>query len=182
MLAFSAQAGAANAGLPDPTFGAAGFTVIDEPGAKNEQLHDVAVLGDGKILGAGTRGSATGFLLARLNPNGTPDLGFGSGGIAIEPDTSVAGAPRGISEIEVRDDGKIVAAGLGRGAAANAFGFARYLPGGTLDPSFGTGGLRTVEIAPLGGTAEDLALAPDGKVVAVGSTGGVGEQQRSSCG
>ena len=174
-LALCGEAVAANAGLPDTTFGAGGFTVIDEPGDQNEQLHDVAVLGDGKILGAGRRGTGSGFLLARLNPDGSPDAGFGSGGVAVEPDTKVAGAPREIDGIEVRADGKIVAAGLGRGASANAFAFARYLPGGTLDPSFGAGGLRTVEIAPAGGDADDIALAPDGKVVAVGSNGAGGK-------
>jgi uncharacterized delta-60 repeat protein len=156
------------AGFPDPAFGSGGFTVLDEPGAIHEQLLDVEVLPDGKILGAGFRGGSSGFLLARLNPDGSPDLGFGPGGIRVEPDTAAEGAPRGIEAIEPRADGKVVATGLSRGpGGVNAFGFARYLPSGALDPEFGSSGLRTVPIAPFG-ASEALALAPDQKVVAAG--------------
>src|SRR5262249_20762263 len=75
------------AGEPDPTFGNNGFTVFDEPEQPNEFLADVLVLPDGKILGAGARGGmgTTGFLLARFNPNGTPDLTFGGEGFKVEP-------------------------------------------------------------------------------------------------
>jgi uncharacterized delta-60 repeat protein len=74
-----------------------------------------------------------------------------------------------IADIEQRPDGKIVAAGLGLGLAANAIELAQYLPNGELDSTWGKGGLRLVAIAPYA-TAHGLALAPDGKVVAVGES------------
>jgi uncharacterized delta-60 repeat protein len=180
LLAFAGAAYGA-AGEPDPSFGNQGFTVLDDQVAKNEFLEDVVVLPDGKILGAGARGAAGGFLLARLNPDGTPDLGFGSEGIRVEPDLEAEpglgtpGSPRGIAAIGLRGDGKLVVAGLGRGLGkVNAFEFGRYLPNGALDPTFGNGGLTTVWFEPAG-SALALAQAPDGKLVATGDNAGGGK-------
>jgi uncharacterized delta-60 repeat protein len=165
LLALAPQAHAA-AGLPDPTFGGDGFTVLDEPALANEELNDVVVMPDGRILGGGAAGGSSGFLLARFNADGSPDGSFGSGGIRVEPDTGLEGDPRGISGLELLPEGNVAAAGLGRGPA-NAFMFARYLSTGTLDPAFGDGGLTMVPITP-SGTARAIAAGPDGKLVAAG--------------
>ncbi|HEY7256055.1 MAG TPA: hypothetical protein VH476_05170 [Solirubrobacterales bacterium] len=173
MLAAVALAPAANAaeGLQDPTFGTGGFTLLDEPELEHEYLSDVVVLPDGKILGGGTRGSAGGFLLARFNSNGTPDLSFGPNGIRTEPDTDTAGDTRGINALAMQGDGRIVAAGLGRGPDPDkfdAFGVTRYLDGGAqLDPEFGSGG-RSVLLPDGPGEAQGLDLAPGGKIVVSG--------------
>lgn len=166
VLATAPAAGAAWA--PDPSFGGTGFALIDEPGAKNEQLHDVVLLPDGKILGAGSRGSSSGFLLVRANPDGSVDNGFGSAGVRVELDTNAPGSPRGLSDIELTPDGKIVASGLTRNATlANGFGIARFLADGAPDPGFGTGGRVSLDV-PTSGEAIAVALAPGGEVVATG--------------
>jgi uncharacterized delta-60 repeat protein len=178
MLATADRAGAA-AGEPDRGFGNQGFTILDEPEGKNEALEDILVLPDGKILAGGARGGASGFLLARFNPDGSPDAGFGPGGIRVEPDLEVEpglgspGSPRGINAMQLRADGKVVVAGLGRGPAKfDAFEFGRYLPGGSLDPTFGSGGLTTVAVNEFS-DAFAMDQAPDGKLVATGDTGPV---------
>ena len=157
-------------GLLDPTFGSGGFTILNEPESPQEGLADVVVLPDGKILAGGTRGSSEGFLLARYNADGTPDLSFGPNGIRVLPDTNTAGSPRGINEIALLGDGRVVAAGLGRGPEPelfDAFAVGRYLPSGQLDPEFGHAGLRVLE--PDGpGEAQDMDVAPDGKIVVSG--------------
>src|SRR5215469_15890172 len=102
------------AGEPDPSFGSNGFSILDEPSEKGETLSDLLVLPDGKILAAGTRGFANGFLLARFNSNGTPDLSFGGEGFKVEPDLGGAGDPLAIEAIEERSDGKFIVAGAGR--------------------------------------------------------------------
>jgi uncharacterized delta-60 repeat protein len=171
LLILAPSAGAAE-GLPDPTFGNNGFTILDEPDQPGETLSDLVVLPDGKILGAGERGSATGFLLARFNSDGTPDMTFGGGGFRVEPDLNTAGSPRGIAAIEERGDGKFVVAGLGRAPVTgfNAFEFGRYRSDGELDPGFGTNGLSTVTIKDF---ADAFAMdqAPNGKIVAAGAMG-----------
>jgi uncharacterized delta-60 repeat protein len=167
-----AQSQGAVAGELDPSFGSNGFTVFDEPSEKGEFLADLLVLPDGKILGAGTRGFSTGFLLARFNSNGTPDLSFGGEGFKVEPDLGQAGDPRSIEAIEERGDGKFVVAGGGRAPVTgfDAYEFGRYLPNGQLDPSFGEGGLTTVAMNEFGGAAA-MDQAPDGKIVAAGNQG-----------
>jgi uncharacterized delta-60 repeat protein len=158
------------AGDPDPGFGGGdGFALLDEPNEKDEGLGDVVVLPDGKILGGGGRGGASGYLLARFNADGSPDTGFGGQGFKVEPDLNAAGSPRFINALALRGDGKLLAVGLGRAPGGNnAFQFGRYLPGGDgLDPMFGSGGMTTVAIAP-SGEALALAEAPDGKPVAAG--------------
>jgi uncharacterized delta-60 repeat protein len=173
--ALSPAAASAAAGQLDPTFGNGGFTILDEPSLKNESLSDVTVLPDGKILGAGGRGNSSGFLLARLNPDGKPDPTFGPEGFRVESDLGTEGSPRRIEAIQLRADGKIVAAGLGRGpGGVGAFEFARYKPNGELDPGFGTKGLTTVPITP-SGSAFALDQAPDGKLVAAGDNGAMNE-------
>jgi uncharacterized delta-60 repeat protein len=165
-LAFVPGASAAE-GLPDPTFGSGGFTLLDEPEAKDEFLNDVIVLPDGKILAGGGKGGSSGFLLARFNANGTPDLSFGPNGISVVPFEGKPGQPRGINRIARQGDGKLIAAGLGAGATADAFAVARYLSSGQLDPEFGDAGLRVLE--PEGpGEAQGLDPAPEGKTVVSG--------------
>jgi uncharacterized delta-60 repeat protein len=70
----------------------------------------------------------------------------------------------------LQDNGKIIVAGLasipGTGAS---FGLARYTSSGSLDPSFGAGGMITTSF--LGSDfAFALALLPDGRIVAAGET------------
>ena len=104
-------------GLLDPTFGAGGFTLLDEPALPDEHLGDVLVLPDGKILAGGSRGSSEGFFLARFNSNGTPDLSFGPNGIRVQPYNKNPGEPRAINRIVRMGDGRssIAAPDLGRG-------------------------------------------------------------------
>ena len=167
----SAPSAHAAAGLLDPSFGSGGYVVLDDPAETGERLRDVAILADGRILGAGSRGGSKGFLLARLGAAGTPDAGFDGDGIKVEPYTASLGDPRSIAAIEPRADGRLVVTGLGTGTMADAYQFGRYLPGGdALDPGFGSAGLRTVAVSP-SGSAFAADLAPDGKVVAVGGNG-----------
>jgi len=87
----------------------------------------------------------------------------------------------------IRDDGKIVIAGQAR--AGNSltgdrdwFALAQYNEDGTLDETFGVGGLVMVDLAskvpptarPAGGasSAHAVAIQPDGKIVAAGCAGG----------
>jgi uncharacterized delta-60 repeat protein len=74
--------------------------------------------------------------------------------------------------LAIQSDGKLVAAGYTYADAGSQYEFAlvRYNTDGTLDASFGTGGMVTTAI----GTADDeafaLAIQSDGKLVAAGYT------------
>lgn len=96
---------------------------------------------------------------------GELDPSFGAGGKVQAPfgPESFAGG------VAVQPDGKILVAGSAQ--ASQSFSVARLLPNGALDPSWGAGGVATT---PLGkfAYAEDVAVQPDGKVVAVGEAPG----------
>jgi uncharacterized delta-60 repeat protein len=90
----------------------------------------------------------------------------------IGPSSSEA---RGIA---VQSDGRIVVGGtvFSNGATDDDFAVARYLPSGTLDRSFANDGILTTDFGAAGsGTPDRLAtvlVQSDGKIIAVGSTGG----------
>jgi uncharacterized delta-60 repeat protein len=154
------------AGTLDESFGTGGIstaTVGPSSGGTS-----VAIQSDGKIVvGGGTTEGWT-FALARFSPDGTLDPGFGSGGKVI---TNV-GINSSINDLAIQPDGKIVVGG-GNGDWGDARNFivARYLSNGTLDQTFGTGGVAFTNFYGRGGMARALAVQPDGKIVEVGYTG-----------
>src|SRR5215471_10450007 len=69
-------------GSLDPTFGHGGKVTTDFSG-RADFADAIAIQSDGKILLAGgtdAAGSPRNFALARYNPNGTLDSGYGTGG------------------------------------------------------------------------------------------------------
>jgi uncharacterized delta-60 repeat protein len=153
----------------------AAFTSIPLP--ETYSLNDLALAADGGILALGTyfeyhenepeRWDVT---VWGLNPDGTLDAGFGSGGRAI---VAFPGFTKDHSygELAVQPDGKIVAAATGtlndpraRWSYANAV--VRLDPDGTPDGDFGLGGVALV-FTPL--QVEGLALDPRGDVVVAGN-------------
>jgi uncharacterized delta-60 repeat protein len=113
----------------------------------------VAIQPDGKIIWAGSQGNpnfpAGGtfeFAVARFNPNGALDAGFGTGGrVGTEFFAPpLQGAQEFADAVLVQPDGKILVAGSAR-QGQNRFApiqgaIARYNPDGTLDSGFGSGG------------------------------------------
>src|SRR3954467_4930917 len=88
VLAGASYSGTATAapGDLDPSF-AGGGKLTFAPGGKQSEIDDVAIQPDGKLVLAGWidqsgTGADLDFLVARLNPDGLFDQGFGSGGIA----------------------------------------------------------------------------------------------------
>jgi uncharacterized delta-60 repeat protein len=164
LLATLAGSALAAPGDLDPSFGTAGLVTTDFGGRGDFGLA-VALQSDGKIVAAGNSSSTGGafslsFALARYNPNGTLDPTFGSGGTVL---TSFGGSLSAAADVAVQPDGKIVAVGF----VAGDFGIARYNANGTLDPTFGTGGLVTTDFGGFD-QANGVALQPDGRIVVVG--------------
>ena len=96
---------------------------------------------------------------------GDLDPSFGSGGMVT---TDFSGAFDKVEDLAIQPDGKIIAVGLADNFPNTGdFGLARYNPDGSLDLSFGSGGIVTTDF---GGFEEigSAAIQPDGKIVAVG--------------
>ena len=155
----------------DPTFGIGGM-VLTDINRSTDIGNAVAVQADGKLVVVGTSYtrndfSAEDFVVTRYNPNGTLDTTFGRGGKVRTDFPGLAAAP---SSVVIQPDGKIVVAG---GAFplftfAGNFKVVRYNANGTLDTSFGDGGIVTTNF-PEGSYAFDVALQPDGKIIAAGT-------------
>ncbi len=90
------------------------------------------------------------------------DITFGAGGIVR---TDLSANQDEIGDIAFQADGKIIAAGY---VQAHGLGLVRYNSNGTLDSSFGVGGVVLSNLIPYG--AEAVAVQPDGKIVVAGDT------------
>ena len=168
-------------GMLDTSFGDNGVAAVDVAPAE-ERASAVAVRPDGRILIAGV--VRTAFAATQLNDDGSPDLGFGGDGAAVYPTTNPnPPVPPAVDYgtvapyvIAVRPDGTALLAGT---SAAVYLGHTTYettctgsvlaavTPSGSLDPSFGTGGVMTS--APY--CFADLGLLPSGGAVIAARAG-----------
>ncbi len=126
------------AGLPDPTFGEDGLSLLPELGGT--RLYGSALQSDGKVLFAGETllDGTSDVVLARVLADGSLDPAFGTGGVTRidigQPNPpGNALADRGY-QVELQTDGRIVVAGIADGGTASRSGFvARFLNDGTVD-------------------------------------------------
>ena len=155
----------------DPTFGTGGMVTTDIDHS-TDIANAVATQADGKLVVVGQTYknndySNEDFVVTRYNTDGTLDTTFGRGGKVRTDFPGLAAVP---SSVVIQPDGKIVVAGgafplftfLGN------FELVRYNPNGSLDTSFGSGGIVTTTF-PEGSYAFDVALQPDGKIIAAGT-------------
>jgi uncharacterized delta-60 repeat protein len=149
-------------GSPDLLFGVGG-TVVTTISPFPDRLESVAVQPDGKIVVAGTS-FATGFAMVRYDASGALDPTFGVGGI-------VAGTrPNYPRAMRILADGRIVIGGDTFVGSHLDLAVVRYLPNGTLDPTFGIGGERVTAVGALDDQGTALLIQPNGRIVIAGST------------
>jgi uncharacterized delta-60 repeat protein len=169
-------------GSLDSRFGSDGKSAARPSEALETGVSAVALQADGKIvvagssiylapsakqvIGPGVRKSDASLI--RFDPDGSVDTGFGTDGRVNEPRGSFSpdGHSYALSDILVQPDGKIVAVGSGDGR----FLVVRYRSDGSLDDSFGSGGLAPAPAASVGASAYAVARQKDGKLVVAGSS------------
>jgi uncharacterized delta-60 repeat protein len=157
-------------GSLDATFGTLG---TGYESVSNLALPGVAGQSDDRIVLAGTASDAHGnqeIGVDRLNPDGTMDTSFGTGGVVLTPLPTGGAFTRAVA---IQANGQILVAAVTDDdggtppAQPEAFLLARYNANGGLDTTFGTNGIA------MGGTkvileAEGVALEPDGRIVMAG--------------
>ena len=158
-------------GALDTTFGTDGITNTTFAGLTFDPF-GFAVEKNGDILVGGEAISSVGrieFGLARYTSNGILDATFGSGGLV----TTVAGTRVDVpTAMLLQPNGKIVMAGFEvaqEGVAPGKMSMVRYNSNGSLDTTFGTGGISLVTDTITGPDA--LALLSNGDYLAVGQNG-----------
>lgn len=160
----------ATAGSLDSAFGASGI-VLANLGAGDDVAHAVRIQPDGKIVTAGTDFSLGAFRVARFNADGSLDAAFGAGGSVA---TLINGNASLAYAMALQADGRIVVAGSTSIAPASAFAVVRYNPDGSLDSGFGSGGAVVTPLLNVPASLKAVAVQADGKIVAAGTYGGVG--------
>jgi uncharacterized delta-60 repeat protein len=172
MLLGSAQVARAGDGKLDRSFGSGGQVQIDF-NQSTDIAYAIAIQSDGKLVSGGTTYvnndyTHEDFAVSRQNPDGTLDTTFGVGGLVT---TDFPNRAAVISSVVVQPDGKILVAGgaFPQFTALGKFTLVRYNPDGSLDGSFGSGGIVSSTFPGVGSYAFALALQPDGKILAAGT-------------
>ncbi|RME39366.1 MAG: hypothetical protein D6794_03965 [Deltaproteobacteria bacterium] len=163
-------------GTLDATFGIGGIVTlnfgVDRYGAGiRDTLVDMALQPDGRIVLAGKTVDPVNYdmelALARYNPDGSLDATFGAGGTVI---TDLgANTPDYLTSMALQPDGRIVVAGY-TSLPANDTVLVRYNTDGSLDASFGAGGIVIPPVSPSADSAADVAIQPDGRIVTAGNS------------
>jgi len=154
-----------NTGTLDLSF-SNGIASVDFGG--NDVVKSVRLLPDGQILVGGS--SNYKFALAKLDASGEPVGSFGNGGMVTTVAGTVPGNDNGLS-LAVQADGKILMAGEAYNPPyASDICVIRYNTNGTLDQSFGNGGIALTDIDGSFDQASSVSVQNDGKIVVSGNT------------
>jgi uncharacterized delta-60 repeat protein len=129
-------------GSLDSSFGNNGIDTIPSPPDRDRIGGSVILQHDGKIvIGISEYNNRDNpdFVLARLLADGTLDKSFGDSGIVI---TDIGHYENNSGSVFIQSDGKITAVGVTTLSAVTSFiTFVRYNVDGSLDETFGTGGI-----------------------------------------
>lgn len=154
-------------GALDRSYGSGGTALapVGSPYMAAATLVDSA----GRVVVVGDSWADSSVAITRFNADGTPDASFGTGG-TIAPTFSADG-PDQLYAAAIQPDGKILVAG----SFESEFGLARFNADGSLDRSFGTGGVVMTAISgDASSTSPDvicgLVVEADGKILVAGDT------------
>ncbi len=155
-------------GSLDEGFGNKGKVVTDF-GASSEEINDIALQEDGRIVVAGSVNRSlslnTNMGLARYSTDGSLDNEFGTEGKVV---VNFDGRSRGHSLL-IQQDGKIIISGSAYVIPGNSdFALARCLSNGILDTEFGTEGKTTTDF-DLYDNSYSSELQKDGKILLSGN-------------
>jgi uncharacterized delta-60 repeat protein len=159
-------------GKIDSSFGDKGKAIV-EFSSGFDQAYAIALQPDGKVVLAGAadlNSDESPFAITRLNSDGSLDSLFGSGGRVT---TNFFGNRNQANGVALQSDGKIVVAGWAARSpdGREVLAIARYNSDGSLDATFGSGGMLTNDFSGKGGEARAIELQRDGKIVVAGLAG-----------
>jgi uncharacterized delta-60 repeat protein len=155
-------------GALDPAFGSGGITRTD---LGDVRFNGVARQADGKLVAVGSvdLGATEDVVVVRFDADGTIDTTFGGGdGIVITP----VGTENDVgTAVLVQPDDRIVVSATVHSSVfptTEKPTLIRYLPDGTLDGGFASGGMVMGFLVGSATSAEDVLRQPDGKLVVAG--------------
>jgi uncharacterized delta-60 repeat protein len=123
---------------------------------------DIVVAGNTIVAGVPMAGQRRELLLVRYNPDGSLDTHFGTGGVVT---TAVTTQSDSGGSLAVQADGKLVLTGTGLGIDVSTVDVVRYNSDGTLDTTFGSGGIAVALTGSATTGNSGVLVQPDGKIV-----------------
>ena len=152
-------------GSLDSSFGTNGKVTTEIVSDGEDEANSLVIQPDGKLVVAGfTQTNVfSDIALARYNADGALDNTFGAGGIVVTHLSSNSAA----RALLLQPNGKLIVGGFVSSANGD-FVLVRYNSNGSLDGSFGSGGVVATDFDNGGDEALALAMQPDGKIVAAG--------------
>jgi uncharacterized delta-60 repeat protein len=158
-------------GFLDMSFGTDGILVTDI-GPKNDELYDISIQDDGKIVAVGASQDINGFyniLVVRYSSNGDLDFTFGVNGV-VKTVFTTNRTPSSLDRddkavaVAIQPDKKIVVAGYDY----KDFIVFRYTTKGVLDETFSGDGKMNTSLSPAKDEVRDVVIQPDGKILLIG--------------
>jgi uncharacterized delta-60 repeat protein len=150
-------------GSLDTTFGQGGYVITTGVGGNSNGFYTLLEQPDGSLIVTTSNDGGTWYLYG-FNANGTPNTNFGNQGVVTTTAPGVTYAAALYFNAGPSNDGQIVVVG-GPGNLASANTLARYNANGSIDTTFGSGGLAPISL-PIGG--QQLAIDAAGRVVVEG--------------
>ena len=143
--------------------------VITDFGGNDDTGNAVAIQPDGKIVVAGSSKNDLGndFAVVRYNSDGSLDTTFSEDGLAV---TDFGSFHDYGNAVALQSDNKIVVAGTSKNDLDTDFAVARYNIDGSLDASFDEDGRVTMDFGGNSDQSNAVAIQPDGKIVAAGTS------------
>lgn len=169
-------------GVLDATFGTNGILLYDFGSAVRQRVRDIEIDANGKIILAGfvdmdIYSNHRNAFVMRLEQNGTLDSNFGTNGII----TIDNGYKNDAFKIVIAADGKIFIGGTIKNSTVSQLAVLKLNENGTYDSTFNTNGISVTDPstldAPLANLypdysyINDLHILPNGKILALASTG-----------
>ncbi len=149
-------------GSVDETYGSNGKLCFQAIQGGNNYAWDAVLLDDESVIVAGHAFANTkcNVILTRINSDGSVDNSFGNNGVAPFNDNRNFV----IKACAVQQDGKIVLGGY----CDDDFCALRFNESGSLDTSFGAGGIVTNDLGLNDSFVECMTLQDDGKIILAG--------------
>ena len=153
----------------DTTYGSNGYSSVPLAWSSTSVYPDIVIQPNGASVAlAQTPGSSTSWSLVRRTANGAVDASFGGNGVVATTFANVTGVSP--TALALQTDGKILAVGHVSGGTTiwNDMVAVRYNANGTLDTTFGDGGILRIERTTHTNII-DVSILSDGSILLVGA-------------
>ena len=152
-------------GTVDTSFGSGGIVTI---GSSGSEIRAMTVDTAGRVVAVGRNGGYTGWVIVRFLGNGDLDPSFGTNGQVILFGQNSDEFAMDVAFQTVQNEERIVVVGLTGAVRDNDFTIVRLRADGSMDPSFGSGGIVRHRLDSYCCGSQAVAIQPDGKILVGG--------------